>query len=964
MVLSDDVHCALERTVHHPEIVTVPLYEDDLVLAASPHHRFAKTGTATIEDVGREPLILFDRGSSYNQLIQGVFRQHGIVPHTLMELDTIEATKKMVEEGLGIALLPKVSTEREFEQKTLVSGPRRRRGDAPAADLAHLPEEPQAHPLSTRLLLAAVGAVRGLDPGGGSHRRGLGNTPPKVLQSRACIIWPLARVRDASGQRMRGNALASHRSAGMPFARPVILFTLAIALIVCSGARPDRSHAAPPPGTVSSITGNGAGDGGPAIDAWLNEPEAVAVNAAGDVYIGNTKSCIVQEFGADGIIHTVAGTGVCGYNGDGMPATSTQLTLPRGIYLDSSGALYIADSGSPVSKDAGNCRVRKVEADRTLHTVAGTGDCDFGGDGGDPTQAKLKNPKSMGVDSQGRLVIADYDNCRIRRVEDNVIKTIAGSDCDVVDPFGITIDDEDRIFIADEGNSRVQVIADGKLQVVAAAPDIDAAQDVALDAAGNLFIADSNDCQIKEVAAPVFVDGHGGAVKTIAGSGTCGYTGEGDAMTTEFNHPGGIAVDHNGNLFVADTMNCRIREIRGSQVATIAGNGGCHTVHPTGLAVDAAGDVFVSDSNVLDCHVLDVTPAGAVTRVAGFATIGPEETQLPCGYSGDGAAAGVKLNAPNALAFDKQGRLYIADTGNCRIRDVDGATIATAVGKGSCRPGADGVAPLDATLTDPEGVAFDASGVMYIADSEHCEVRAVAPGGNITTVAGTGDCGFAGDGGAATAAQVNAPAAVAVDASGNVYIADTGNCRIRRINAAAKTIETVAGNGTCDDGGDGGAPASAALNHPDDVEVAPGGEIYIADTGNCRVRAITRDGARIVTVAGNGTCGYAGDGASAADAEFDHPSRLAFGPGGSLYVADTDNGRVRLIIAPDADAPVANTPPSGDESGAPAAARTDSSGGSSSSTVWLPSQELPRSACSPRLGAAYWLRRRSARAAT
>ena len=120
MVLSDDVHCALERTVHHPDIVTVPLYEDDLVLAASPEHRFAKTGTASIEEVGREPLILFDRGSSYNQLIQGVFRQHGIVPHTLMELDTIEATKKMVEEGLGIALLPKVSTEREFEQKSLV----------------------------------------------------------------------------------------------------------------------------------------------------------------------------------------------------------------------------------------------------------------------------------------------------------------------------------------------------------------------------------------------------------------------------------------------------------------------------------------------------------------------------------------------------------------------------------------------------------------------------------------------------------------------------------------------------------------------------------------------------------------------------------------------------------------------------------------------------------------------------
>lgn len=120
MVLNDDVHCALERTVQHAEVHTVPLYEDDLVLVAAPEHRLAKAGEATIEDIGREPLILYDKGSSYNQLIQGVFRQHGVVPRTLMELDTIEATKKMVEEGLGVAMVPKVSTEREFGQGTLV----------------------------------------------------------------------------------------------------------------------------------------------------------------------------------------------------------------------------------------------------------------------------------------------------------------------------------------------------------------------------------------------------------------------------------------------------------------------------------------------------------------------------------------------------------------------------------------------------------------------------------------------------------------------------------------------------------------------------------------------------------------------------------------------------------------------------------------------------------------------------
>jgi DNA-binding transcriptional LysR family regulator len=115
------VHCALERTVHHAEIITVPLYEDDLVLVAPPEHKFAQKRGATVEEIGREPLILFDKGSSYNALIQGVFRQHGIVPKTTMDMDTIEATKKMVEEGMGIALLPKVSTEREVELKHLVT---------------------------------------------------------------------------------------------------------------------------------------------------------------------------------------------------------------------------------------------------------------------------------------------------------------------------------------------------------------------------------------------------------------------------------------------------------------------------------------------------------------------------------------------------------------------------------------------------------------------------------------------------------------------------------------------------------------------------------------------------------------------------------------------------------------------------------------------------------------------------
>ena len=160
MVLNDEVHCALERTVHHAEITTVPLYEDDLVLVAAPQHRFARTGAATIEEVGRESLILFDKGSSYTALIQALFRQNGVVPRTLMELDTIEATKKMVEQGLGIAMLPKVSTERELAIGTLVpvavsNAAMPRRQISP-----HLPPQPQAPALRAGVLLTSGAAVR------------------------------------------------------------------------------------------------------------------------------------------------------------------------------------------------------------------------------------------------------------------------------------------------------------------------------------------------------------------------------------------------------------------------------------------------------------------------------------------------------------------------------------------------------------------------------------------------------------------------------------------------------------------------------------------------------------------------------------------------------------------------------------------------------------------------------------
>ena len=542
-----------------------------------------------------------------------------------------------------------------------------------------------------------------------------------------------------------------------------------------------------------------------------------------------------------------------------------------------------------------------IGADGLLKTIAGNGKCDYAGDSGAATDAALKNAKGMVVDSRGTVYIADYDNCRIRKVENGIISTAAGSTCDVVDPFGIAIDSADNIYLADAGNSRVQLFSGGQLTVIAAAPDIATAEGVAVDASGNLYIADTFDCVIKEIPGPVTGPVTGAAIKTVAGNGTCGYSGEGRALDEQLNYPAGVAVDGAGDVYVADTVNCRIRKISGGEITTVAGNGACHTASPTGLAVAPNHDVYVSDSFSLDCHVLKIAADGTVSRVAGLATIDIGGGLAPCAFSDDATATSARLNHPTALALDSAGAIYVADTVNCRVRKVIGGAIETVVGFGSCAYGGDGGPATRASMNGPKGLAVDAAGTLYIGDTGNCAIRIVDNPGNISTIAGGDGCGFSGDGGPATAAKLNQPQGLSVDATGNVFVADTQNCRIREIDASSKTITTVAGSGTCGNGGDGGDPSDALLNHPSDVAVGAFGELYIADTDNCRVREVSADRRLILTVAGSGECAFGGDNASATSASFDHPGRVAVDTDGNIYIADSGNGRVRVVSAPDTD---------------------------------------------------------------
>src|SRR5437773_1742222 len=282
-----------------------------------------------------------------------------------------------------------------------------------------------------------------------------------------------------------------------------------------------------------------------------------------------------------------------------------------------------------------------------------------------------------------------------------------------------------------------------------------------------------------------------------------------------------------------------------------SGDGGPATaarlLAPAGVALDPAGNLYIADT--ADHRIRKVTPGGTISTYAGSGNFG---------FSGDGGpATAAELNFPRDVALDPAGNLYIADHDNGRIRKVtSGGTISTYAGSGSRGLSGDGGPATAAQLYSPHGVALDTAGNLYIADSNR--IRKVTPGGTISTYAGTGTGPFSGDGGPATAAQLSSPAGVALDLTGNLYIADDGNCRIRKVTPGG-TISTYAGGGGGTPGflGDGGPATAAYLNNPVGVTLDPAGNLYIADLGNARVRKVT-PGGTISTYAGSGSFGFSG----------------------------------------------------------------------------------------------------------
>jgi|DewCreStandDraft_3_1066083.scaffolds.fasta_scaffold00063_13 sugar lactone lactonase YvrE len=665
---------------------------------------------------------------------------------------------------------------------------------------------------------------------------------------------------------------------------------------------------------IETIAGGGIGEGEEALRAALASPSALAVTGEGEILIADTENHRIRKVGRDGIITTIVGTGVNGFAGDDGPPDKAQLWSPRGLAFDAGGNLLIADTA--------NHRIRRIERRDdafVITTIAGTGSAGFGGDGGSAKNAQLNGPRGLAVDSAGNIYIADTGNHRIRKIDGSGnISTIAGSgtrgfggdgeaatSAQLNAPVAVAVSPSGDLYIADAGNHRIRKVSGGTITTIAgtglptfsgdggpaAQASLNVPLDLVFDEAGNLYVADSGNNRVRKIDPS-------GVITTVAGSGARGFSGDGGAaQAARLNAPAALAVLPDGTIMIADMGNNRVRAVDPQGVIHTLVGGGIGDGGdprqavlnlPYGLAVDAQGHLYIADTQ--HHRIRRVTLGQESPRIETIAGTGIS------GFNGDDRPAiEAHLNFPRGLAVDAAGNLYVADTFNHRVRKITPeGMITTVAGTGRAGFSGDGDLAVRAELRFPLAVAVDADGRLYIADAGNNRVRRVDLDGVIATIAGTGKRGFEGDDGPAVAAALDTPAALAFDKEGRLLIADMGNHRIRRVDLSSGQITTLAGKGTPGSAGDGGAAKEAELNTPGGLAVDAEGTIFIADSGNHRVRKIGGDGT-ISAVTGTGTAGFGGDGTLASAATLNFPTGLAIAPDGHLVIADTFNHRVRKL---------------------------------------------------------------------
>ena len=604
-------------------------------------------------------------------------------------------------------------------------------------------------------------------------------------------------------------------------------------------------------GSKGSVDGTGS-------EALFNGPKGVAVDGSANVYVADTDNNTIRKITSDGVVSTLAGTAGSSGSTDGI-GSAALFNGPEGVAVDGSGNVYVADSG--------NHTIRKITSEGVVSTLAGAAKS-RGRVDGTGSAARFNFPGGVAVGANGNVYVSDYANYSIRKItSDGVVSTLAGTGS-----YGS---------------------ADGTGSAAGFDPT-----GVAVDAIGNVYVADYANSTIRKIT-------DAGVVTTLAGTARSNGSVDGIGSAARFYYPQGVAVDGSGNVYVADTFNSTIRQIAsGGMVSTLAGVAGSYGSAdgtgsaaqfdlPRGVAVDGSGNIYVADYS--NFTIRKITKAGVVSTLAGTTGISG---------SADGAGSAARFSSPYGVAVDGGGNVFVADTGNCTIRKItsDGV-VSTLAGTTGISGSADGAGSA-ARFSAPYGVAVDGGGNVFVADTGNCTIRKITSDGVVSTLAGLAGSYGSADG-AGSAARFSSPYGVAVDGGGNVFVADTGNCTIRKITSdgVVSTLAGLAGSyGSAD-----GAGSAARFYYPYGVAVDDRGNVYVADTKNDTIRRMTSDG--VVSTIG-GRPGLLGNqGGIGPSALFILPSGVAVQANGTLYVAGNYNNNIAAGTVPPAGCAITSVAP-------------------------------------------------------
>jgi sugar lactone lactonase YvrE len=659
--------------------------------------------------------------------------------------------------------------------------------------------------------------------------------------------------------------------------------------------------------------------------AYLNGPGPVAVASDGTIYFDEGLSFVIRKISPDGMLSTTAGTASMGHSGDGGPATAAQIGADIvGPVLDGDGNLYFGDT---------NSALRKIDPNGVITTVA-----DFSGYGTSPNpNAGTINAITAGT--EGQIYVATMDN-RIRVVSrDGTVRPFAGNgqaahsgdgglaaDASVDSPVGLAADRVGNVYIAESSYRIRRVSAQGTIDTVAgtgafgysaeyagaSTSSLAVLRALAAGSDGTIYFTEESQNAITIPFSRVRKITRDGKLLTVAGGSGVGHSKDGSlAAEARVGLISGLALDNHDNLYFSDVREQRIQRVAPSGVLTtvagaqrFAGDGGpaerAILNLPTSVFADNSGNIYTGESWGL--RIRKITPDLTISTLAGNGQFGDYGDGLP--------AEAASFSWLNDMARMPDGSLLVADFANNRVRRIDpSGIITTFAGTGQSGSSGDGGAAVNAQLTNPFGIAIDASGNVFISETFGHRIRKVTTDGKIATIAGNGRPGYSGDGGAASGAQLAAPRSMAFDSRGNLLIADSGNNRVRRISPDGG-ITTLAGNGKPGWTGDGGAATDASIAAPFGLAVDSSGAVLFTTAAGSRgggIRRLRPDGA-IDTLAGSLSAGATAGGACAEAARFELPSSIAVDSSGRIVVADRFNHRILLLTPAEGCSPAASTP--------------------------------------------------------